>query len=701
MTQKPINPLDAPMHGRVVGPSETLVNGRTFVVARPTGEISFASDGAVFEDVRFLSLFRIGLAGPAGPLGLQFLRTARPNPFTLIAVSKVLDGATTRSVTGKAVLIHQCRIGRGTHHRIEVRNLGHDAAEYDLTVGVGADFAHLFDMKSGKPIGESGELERLDKAFELAGDGRNTRITTAPMPARADRHSLTWTVELGPLSSGFVEVATEPILDGEPAGALFGLGTGAVQAQRSTADPEATLITNNPAASNAFRQALEDLASLRIYDPEDPSSVVVAAGAPWFMTLFGRDSLLTSWMALPFAPELAVGVLRALARLQGETSNPTNEEQPGKIIHELRRSNGSDSFADRGRYYGTVDATPLFVMLAHETWRWGHLDDGELASLWPAIVRATRWITRSIEASPQHLLTYQRSTDTGLVNQGWKDSWDGVTGADGKPATGPIALVEVQGYAHAAMLAAARLTDHLARRGVEAVVAGHEDGLDVEALRRGADRLHDRFNSQYWVEDLECFALALDGDGNPVRSVTTNPGHAVWSGIADASLADRYLTRCLEPDLFSGWGLRTLSTNAAAYNPLSYHNGSVWPHDTSIVAAAAARQGRSDIVTRLADAAFDTAAAFDNRPPELHAGFARDDIPAPVPYPSSCSPQAWSSAAMLLYVRSLLGLEPSEGAPLVGRDWDDLQYLGGIRVGSGHFSISSDPQSDELPSSPV
>ena len=376
-----------------------------------------------------------------------------------------------------------------------------------------------------------------------------------------------------------------------------------------------------------------------------------------------------------------MGVLTVLATLQGTITRPESEEEPGKIIHELRREGGSDAFAERGRYYGTVDATPLFVMLAAETHRWGHLDAGTLERLWPSVVAATEWVRRCIRRAPSHFVSYQRSTAVGLTNQGWKDSWDGISFADGRLPSGPIGLAEVQGYSYAALRGAAYLCAFV-----------REPGLDPQVLLGEAETLHERFNDLFWDEAASSFVVGLVDQSTPIDSVTTNPGHAVWCGLADVDLANRYLDRCLD-DLWTGWGLRTLSPSAAAYNPLSYHNGSVWPHDTALVIAGAAALGRHDAVEHLVNGSLDAAEHFAGRPPELFAGTSRADFPSPIDYPNSCAPQAWASASILMNLRSTLGLAPPArpGDPPVvdvrpGHAFD-VSTLSGLCAGAERYRL--------------
>jgi glycogen debranching enzyme len=429
----------------------------------------------------------------------------------------------------------------------------------------------------------------------------------------------------------------------------------------------------------------EDLGALRIFDPDHPDVPIVAAGAPWFMTVFGRDSLLTGWMTLLADPSLAHGVLETLARFQGREVDHRTEEEPGKILHEMRFGPGSSlALRDADVYYGSIDATPLFVMLLGEWARWGQPAD-LVTRLLPHADRALAWIEEYGDRDGDGYVEYQRSSPTGLANQGWKDSWDGITFADGTLPTAPIALVEVQGYAYAALNAAAEIAD---------TAAGT---LDAAALRQEAAALKDRFNATFW-DDRGWFALGRDGHGRTIDALTTNPGHALWCGLASEEHADVYLDRLGEADLWSGWGLRTLAASMGAYDPLSYHNGSVWPHDTAICAAGAARYGRWDVVDRIVEGTLDAAAHFAGRPPELFSGIARDDLRVPVSYPASCSPQAWSSASILLLVRAMLGLQPTPDGPTATRptldQFNDLSIDGLWAHGRRHGLRVVDGQAD-------
>jgi glycogen debranching enzyme len=332
--------------------------------------------------------------------------------------------------------------------------------------------------------------------------------------------------------------------------------------------------------------------------------------------------------------------------LQGRRFVPETEEEPGRILHEIRMdTTPSSSFAEGTVYYGTVDATPLFVVLLGELRRWG-LERDAVAELLPAADRALEWIVDIGDRDGDGYVEYQRATPAGLANQGWKDSWDAIRFADGTLAEGPIALCEVQAYCYAAFLARAHFAD--------------EDGDDDLAAhwRDRAARLRDAFRRDFWIDDGGYVALALDGDKRPVDAVASNMGHCLWAGILDPLHAAQVARHLMSPAMFSGWGIRTLSTEMAAYDPLSYHNGSVWPHDNALITAGLVRYGHTEAAHRVMHALLEVSTHLDGRMPELFSGLSRDELGVPVPYPSSCIPQAWSAASPLLMLRSLLRLDP-------------------------------------------
>ena len=623
----------------------TLVDGRTFAISDDAGDMWDATHGLLHDDLRHLSEFTVRTPGRE----IEILTGTAVSPFSGVFVQRLRSG---HEPEGDALLMVRRRwIGDGLREDIELANPTGSAVAVDVALRIGADFAHLFDVKAGHGS-EPGTLVPDGDAWRIAAPNdphTGSRIECHPQPDRVDLAlgTLVWNVDLEPRATVELCLTVEPIVDDVRADIQFPCTmrpNEAIPLRRLHAWRESTprLRSTDTRLTTAFDQALADLASLHIVDDAHPDRVLVAAGAPWFMTVFGRDSLLTAWMTLPFDATLARGVLLTLADLQGTIDDPTADEEPGKILHELRRHGGGGPFATRSRYYGTVDATPLFVMLAAEAWRWGALTALDLQALAPAVDRALDWLEQFLD--DERFVSYARREASGLSNQGWKDSWDGISSARGEIPTAPISLVEVQGYTFAALVGGADLAGSMGLR------------HDGPALLRRAQRFRDQFNAAFW-DERGYYVLGLDGSNRPIDALTTNPGHALWAGVADSEGANRYLDLVMSSDLWSGWGVRTLSEAMNRYHPLSYHNGSVWPHDTAIVAAGAARYGRWDVVDALVDGALAAAAHFAGRPPELFAGLSRTSVPVPVPYPSSCSPQAWSSASILLHVRSMLGLD--------------------------------------------
>jgi glycogen debranching enzyme len=406
------------------------------------------------------------------------------------------------------------------------------------------------------------------------------------------------------------------------------------------------LDTDNEGLRLVVAKSAEDLGALRIFDPDYPERAVVAAGAPWFMTLFGRDSLITSWMALLVDPDLALGVLQTLARFQGDEVNPRNEEEPGRILHEMRFGDAPSLSLGGGRvYYGTADATPLFVMLLGELRRWG-LAKEAVDQLLPHADRAIHWIQHFGDRDGDGYVEYQRTSDRGLANQGWKDSGDGIRFADGRLPRTPIALCEVQGYVYGAYLARAYFAQEQG-----------DQSMYIEFRHRAAE-LKANFNRDFWLDGKGWLAMGLDRDKQPIDALASNMGHCLWTGILDADKATIVAKRLLSRDMFSGWGIRTLGASMVGYNPISYHCGSVWPHDNAIVAAGLMRYGFVREAQRVILAMLDAAVQQGGRLPELFSGLDRLELPIVVDYPTSCSPQAWAAASPLLMLRTLLRLDP-------------------------------------------
>jgi glycogen debranching enzyme len=424
--------------------------------------------------------------------------------------------------------------------------------------------------------------------------------------------------------------------------------------------------------------AVADLDALRMTAVGSPHQVFIAAGSPWYLTLFGRDSLWAARMLLPLGTEIAAGTLRTLSARQGTASNPATGEEPGKILHELRRADDGHA-ALPPVYYGTVDATPLWVCLLAEAWRFG-LDPAVVESLLPAAERALGWLAADGDADGDGFLEYVDRSGRGLANQGWKDSSDSIRFADGRVAAGPIALAEVQGYAHEAATAGADLLDAFGRPG-------------GDRWRSFAGDLAARFRERFWVSDeLGPYpAIALDADKRAVDAPASNMGHLLGTGLLTRAESVAIAARLTDPSMSSGFGLRTMASSAGGYSPLSYHCGTVWPHDTAIAIHGLLRAGCHAEAMVLAEGLLAAGTAFRGRLPELYGGFAADDVPVPVPYPASCRPQGWSAAAAVMMLRAFLGLEPdaprgvvsvSPGTGMGALDVDGLRVAGAdLRVG--------------------
>jgi glycogen debranching enzyme len=620
----------------------TLVEGASFAITDPGGDIGSAPvEGIFVGDTRICSQAVIFLDD----------RTVEPLSYSVRDPSSAVFVG--RSVDRRLLIFRDLRVGQGMRLDLRIRDLGHDMTRSTVRLALGADLAHVFDVKRGETPGPAASCTSQGSSLHLSDeDGRSGVVIRGGGGARAgDDASLTWELELeqGQTWQACVEFSAvregAEIETAHPCGAAD--GDGAEPRRRRPQRTTALVTSDVPGLAEASGRAEEDLDALRLIDPHHPEDMLVAAGAPWYMTLFGRDSLLTSWMALPVDPDLALGSVRTLARMQGRREDPATEEQAGRILHEVRPTRGTSlALSDGDVYYGTVDATPLFVMLVHELWRWGAPLD-EITRLRPAVDAALEWLAGPGDPDGDGYVEYAPPASAFLSNQGWKDSHDAISFADGRLAATPIALAEVQAYAYAAWRAGASL----ARAGGDEATASEHD--------RRAEELRERFERDFWLEDLEAFALGLDGDKRPIDAVTSNMGHALWAGIvADERKAAAIARWLVSPELFTGWGVRTLATSMGRYSPLSYHNGSVWPHDTAICIEGLRRYGFVEEAQTVASGLLAAAAALDGRLPELFAGLTREEMPIPVRYPTSCSPQAWASAAPLLLVRASLALDP-------------------------------------------
>jgi glycogen debranching enzyme len=671
----------------------TLVEGSSFCICEAGGDIRpGGSQGLFFQDTRLLDTFELGLEGevlepltllPGEPWSTTFLCRVRPR----------------RGQSQSTLLVRRDRfVGKGMREDLTVTNLSNSAARVRVLMNFDADFADLFQVKEGhvpgRPLvhraGGTGEVQ-LVRAYP-GGHRRGVAVRWAGAVAQGTGLGIDLTLAPRGRAVGVIEVL--PLIEGELIPPMYPTDrpleqTAPVQLSRAWQRSTATIDTDDATLSRTLRRSKSDLGGLRITDPERPGAAVLAAGAPWFMALFGRDSLLSSYMALALDPDLALATVRTLARLQGARFDAASEEEPGRILHEVRfGAEPSLALGGRNVYYGTADATPLFVVLLGELQRWG-LPDAALQNLVPHADRALDWITRHGDGDGDLFVQYRRTTDRGLVNQGWKDSWDGVTFADGRIATPPVALCEVQGYAYAAFRARAE------------IAAALNDEPTRRTCTERAERLRAAFNERFWLAENGWYALALDGDSRPVDSLASNMGHCLWSGIVEDDKAPAVVEHLLSESMFSGWGVRTLATSMAAYNPMSYHNGSIWPHDNALIVEGLMRYGFVSEAQRVALAVLEAATAFDGRLPELFCGFDRAEFPSPVPFPTSCSPQAWASAAPIHLLRSLLRLDPDVPAgtvrlaPALPAGFPAL-HIANLRLGDAVVDLHAEGRAAEL-----
>jgi glycogen debranching enzyme len=667
--------------------SVTLVEGQSFCVSGRSGDIvpDFPHGLFVF-DTRVLSRCELRVNGHR----LEPVAVDVSGPFGAVFVGRSTPGE--GRADADVIVFRYRHVGQGMRERIVVSNHGLARAPVSLELSCGVDFADLFEVKESRVerrgehrVGHVGSQLR----FEHHTEGVTRQVTLAATDqAEIDDGVLRWRHDLPAGATWEVCVGVTIAVNGVEVAPRFACGghdPDAVPEQRMArwrAALPAVETDYIPLAETVLRSA-EDLGTLRIFDPEHPELAILAAGAPWFMTVFGRDSLLTSWMTLIADSSLAHGVLQTLARFQGRDVDPATEEEPGKILHEMRFATAAGLGLRRGNvYYGSIDATPLFVMLLAELRRWDARDE-LVDRLLPHADRALAWIDEFGDRDGDGYVEYQRATEHGLANQGWKDSWDAVRHADGRLADAPIALCEVQGYVYAAYIARA----HLAHE------AG--DAAAFDRYRAKAFELRRRFNADFWLEEHGWYALGLDADKQPIEALASNVGHCLWAGIIDPEHAALVADRLVSADMFSGFGVRTLASSMPAYNPVSYHNGSVWPHDNALCAAGLARYGFVEHAHRIIGAQMDVARSHHGRLPELFAGFSRDELSVPASYPTSCSPQAWASASPLLWLRILLRLDPWASA---GKVWVDpllpdrvrRLVVSGIRVADRFLTVAVD-----------
>ncbi len=645
----------------MAGNTVSILEGNTFVVSDLRGDIDATptdTTGLFAFDTRYLSRWRLTVNGKTpNSLSTDDLQYFSAQFF-------LVPGTGTIYVDADLSIIRKRAVGKGFHEDLTILNHSAKAVDLEVKIEAGSDFADLFGVKD--KLTKKGEVYtrivdgRLVLGYRRGTFERETWITSSvPVEiANADTKTPTLTyhvhIESHDLWTTGLDVALGKIVKG------LGYPTAKYHSAEDHAHPDMQkdlddwiadaprLVCEWETLTDTYKRSLVDLAALRFYPIGVPGAALPAAGLPWFMAVFGRDSVLTSFQALPFAPELAESTLRTLAGRQGRRVDDFRDEEPGKIMHE-QRFGEMTAFLERPHspYYGSADVTPLFLVLLDEYERW--TGDADLVRrLEPNAREALEWIDNYGDRNGDGYIEYaRRNEETGLENQCWKDSWNSIVFADGTLSKLPRATCEIQGYAYDAKVRCARLAREI-----------WNDPALADRLDREAVELKLRFNRDYWIPERKFFALAIDGDGRQVDSLTSNIGHLLWSGIADDDKAEACVQHLMSDKLYSGWGIRTMAEGEGAYNPIGYHVGTVWPFDNSFIALGLRRYGYRDEAARIGYGILEAAQFFRGRLPEAFGGYHRERTQFPVEYPTACSPQAWSTGAPLLILRVLLGLEP-------------------------------------------
>ncbi|GAA1755465.1 glycogen debranching N-terminal domain-containing protein [Nostocoides vanveenii] len=662
------------LHDRTIA-----VCGNATALSVADGSMGATGTGLLVDDRLVLSELRLRLAGEE-PAVIQSGATG--------AVAAIWSCARNLGDSGPdpTVEVHRRRevVGGGMRERIRLISRAADPVLVDVEITLGGTGAELAVVKGGHPQGPVLPISIEGPALRWIDDRHETTVRTVPVAEVAvgadGLARLTWPVELS--TSVPVDLVVEIDARRVSASAFDAdAGTGLVD----WSGIEALAVDRRIGA--LVSTSLRDLQALLLTDPLAPSDVFAGAGTPWYLTLFGRDSLWAARLMLPFDLALAGGTLRTLARRQGHTNDPVTAEEPGKILHEVRRAPYVDKTSGMVLppvYYGTVDATALWAIVLHDAWRQG-LDTGEVRALLPNLQAAMGWLQQAAD-NELGLLRYIDRSGSGLANQGWKDSGDSMRRRDGSIAPAPIALVEAQAYAVEAAYGAAAIYEAFGVPGADAVRAW---GVDLAG----------RINERYWVEDDRgsYLAMAIDGDGRPVDGVGSNMGHVLGTGVLDEGQARLVVDRLLAPDLLGEFGIGTLSRTNPAYNPIGYHTGSVWTHDTAIALLGMVREGQSRAASQVARGLVAVTVPLNYRAPELFAGESVAGLPAP--YPASCRPQAWSAASAAAIVAGVLGLAvdvPGRRVslrPMSPPPFGPMRVTG-LRFGATSFGVEIDAEGE-------
>jgi glycogen debranching enzyme len=675
-----------------MGEQVSILDGATFVVSDRRGDVEASPDeveGLFHRDTRFLSRWQLSIdGGKPDVLSVENTKYFAAQFFLYPPTGTIYENPYLS-------VIRKRKVGDGFHEDVTLLNHDAKARTVELRIEAGADFADLFEVKDA--LEKKGELyrdvrgETLVLGYRRDDFVRETRITASDA-AEVRQDGILFRVEIPAHGEWSTCIDVVPVTNTADSAPLVRYGHDAEEARPQMAvtleewlDEAPELESDSDALEHIYRQSLVDLAALRFYSLLFPGESLPAAGLPWFMTIFGRDSLITSYQTLPFTPDLARTALRVLAARQGQEVDDFRDEEPGKILHEIRFGELTH-FGERPHspYFGAADTTPLFLVVLDEYFRWTG-DSDLVRKLEPNARAALDWIERHGDRDGDGYIEYERrNTETGLENQCWKDSWNSIVWNDGTLAKLPRATCEIQALAYDATVRSARLAREV----------WGDDELAARLEREAAD-LKRRFNEDFWIADRAFFAVALDADKRPVDTLTSNIGHLLWSGVVDDDKAEALAEHLLGEKLFSGWGVRTMAEGEGPYNPIEYHNGTVWPHDNSFIAAGLARYGFREEAARIAAGILEAATFFDYRLPETFAGYPRELTQFPVEYPSACSPQAWATGAPLLLLRVLVGLEPDgDGAavlPVLPNAVERIE-LRGVYTASGRANALAERQ---------
>jgi glycogen debranching enzyme len=641
---------EEPGERRGLLPRFTLKDANTFLLADALGDIQGSDDGLFTNDTRVLSRYELKIAGRRPSLLGAAVNQAN-TLFTAHLTNRPLPALGEQTIPQGVIHIERNRfLCEGClYEQLKLTNFSDENAQVPLKLQFAADFVDIFEVQGHvrKARGDYLPSSVDDRTIRLAYRGRDalvraTRIRFSQSPRAVSAQEAEFFIELarGAVAELFIEIGAdipEPA-ERERFEAAGRRLSGSMQQRLAQG---ASISTSGRLFNLWVDRSRSDLALLTTSLPTGPYPY---AGIPWFATQFGRDAIITALQTLWINPQLAAGVLAFLASTQAQEESAFRDAQPGKILHEMRRGEmAALQEVPFGQYYGGVDTTPLFVMLAgcYES----RIGDRTLVDrIWSHLLAATAWIERRMDASPTGFLDYARAEMTGLVNQGWKDSHDSIFHADGHFPRGPIAVVEVQGYAYAALKAMSELA---AVRGEQAM---------ADACRERAVALRAAIERQFWVPEINFYAIAIDGDGTPCKVRASNAGHLLFCAVPSTERALAVSAQLLSNGCSSGWGIRTLADGQARYNPMSYHNGSVWPHDTAICAAGISHYGGPAQVVQILSEIFEAAHHFGMRLPELYCGFPRTEGQGPAPYPVACLPQAWSSGAAFMLLQAVLGI---------------------------------------------